>query len=192
MVSLLMRPAPSQYSRTAKWLHWLIAILIIGQLAGGIFMLEFAKGQLKFSLYQWHKTFGISILILSLARLGWRLAHRPPELPQSIPALQRRLAKVSHFVFYFLIVAVPLAGWLMVSASPRNLPTQLFGIIPWPNFPFVSQSKEMKDLFAVLHKYLAFATMALLIVHICAALHHHFILRDGVMSRMLPRGKEQS
>ena len=178
--------APGRYTTVAVTLHWLIAILIIGQLAGGLYMHNLPATTWKFELYQWHKSFGILVLLLSLARLGWRLTHKAPALPGGMKSWEKLAARFTHVAFYFLIIAVPLAGWLMVSASPYDLPTVLFKLIPWPHVPGIPQDAALEGIFKELHEYMAFAIIGLLVLHVGAALKHHFINRDGVLTRMVP------
>lgn len=179
------------YSKVAIFFHWLIAILIIGQLAGGLIMVRvLSKGSsLKFELYQYHKSFGILILSLSVLRLIWRLTHRPPALPLTMPGWEKTLASMTHFIFYFFMLAIPLIGWAMVSVSPLGISTYLFEIVRLPHLPFwegASDPAALEKQFKFIHEYLAFATIALLVLHIAAALKHHFHDRDDVLTRMLP------
>ncbi|MCB2114389.1 MAG: cytochrome b [Parvularculaceae bacterium] len=182
-----------RYTPVAIALHWLIAILLVGQLAGGFYMHGLPKEQaeLKFELYQLHKSFGVTILFLTLIRLGWRLTHRAPALPDAMAAWEKAAARGAHAGFYVLLVALPLAGWLVVSASPLadSVPTYLFGVIPWPHLPFfegVEDRRALSHEIAEIHEYLAFAMIALIVLHLGAALKHQFINRDGVLGRMLP------
>ncbi len=175
-----------RYSRIAILLHWLIAFLIIGQLAGGIYMHKFASGLQKFELYQWHKSFGIVVLLLSLARLGWRLTHKAPPLPEGMKPFERFAAKGTHIGFYFMMIGVPLAGWAMVSSSPLGLETKLFKVIPWPHIPGIEVSDVLTQRFKNIHEILAKLTIALIVLHIAAALKHHYVNKDTILMRMIP------
>ncbi len=97
----------------------------------------------KFKLYQLHKSIGVTILLLALCRLGWRLTHRPPPLPD-MPPLQRFAAEAGHVLLYALMLALPLTGWALVSASPLNLPTVLYGVIPWPHLPVPDDLERLR------------------------------------------------
>ena len=112
------------YTRVAIILHWIIAILIIGNFIGGKIMHEMEVGTAKFELYQIHKSFGILILLFSVLRLIWRVMHRPPGLPQGMKRWEQIAAKATHHLFYALMIGVPVAGWMMASASPTNIPNQ--------------------------------------------------------------------
>lgn len=189
-----MADIQSRYSSGAIVLHWLIAILVIGQIAGGLYMAGIPDEQasLKFEVFQWHKSFGITILLLTLLRIIWWLTHRPPALPASMPGWEKAAARASHFGFYLLLVAMPLLGWAYVSVAPLNVPTMLFGVIHWPHMPFfegVTDRKEVAEIFAESHEIAAFAAIGLLLLHVAAALKHHLISRDDVLARMLPHVK---
>lgn len=174
------------YHAVAIALHWIIAILIIGQIAGGLYMHQLPATTLKFELYQWHKSFGILVLLLSLARLGWRLTHPAPALPVEMPRWEKLVARFTHVAFYCLMIGIPLVGWLIVSASPYDLPTVLFKLVPWPHLPGIPKSEGLEDLFAQIHEILAFATIGLIVLHAGAALKHHFYNRDEILTRMVP------
>ena len=180
--------AQARYNTVAVALHWAIALIIVGNIAGGVFMHNLPNSSpIKFDLYQLHKSFGLAVLALSLARLGWRLTHKVPALPERTPAWQRLGARAAHWGFYALMIATPLAGWAMVSVSPTDIPTYLFGVIPVPHLPFfagVADRAAAEDLFAEAHEYLAFAMLGLLALHIGAALKHRFLDRDSVLQSM--------
>ncbi|MEM9013674.1 MAG: cytochrome b [Pseudomonadota bacterium] len=181
-----------RYTNVAIGLHWIIAMLILGQIFGGLYMVRaLPDGPDKFELYQLHKSFGITILLLSLLRLGWRIAHRPPALPSGMANWERIGARASHAAFYGLMIGVPLGGWALVSASPfaSSAPTFLFGVIPWPHLPFfegVADRDALAERISGLHEFFALSTLGLLGLHIAAALKHHIVNRDHVLSAMLP------
>ncbi|RZK81532.1 MAG: cytochrome b, partial [Methylobacterium sp.] len=132
-------PAPLRYTRVAIAFHWAIAALVLALLGIGLAMTHADLAPMRrFQLYQWHKSVGITVLVLSLLRLGWRAFHRPPPLPAAMPALERAAAHLAHGVLYALIIAMPLVGWALVSASPFNIPTVLYGVVPWPHLPIVT------------------------------------------------------
>lgn len=185
--------AASRYTSVAIALHWLIALMLIGQLAGGLYMTKLPDTEpaLKFQLYQLHKSFGVTILMLTLVRIGWRLTHKPPALPEKMPWWERFLARGAHFGFYVLLIVIPLVGWAVVSSSPfaDSVQTYLFGVIHWPHLPFfegVADRKELSHDIAEIHEYLAFAMIGLIGLHVAAALKHQVIERDEVLSHMLP------
>lgn len=188
-----MTVAAARYTGVAIILHWLIALMLIGQLAGGFYMhnLPDTEAGLKFELYQLHKSFGVTILLLTLVRLAWRLTHKPPPLPEAMPAWERVAARGAHAGFYVLLIAMPLVGWAVVSSSPfaDSVQTYLFGVVHWPHLPFFESVEDRKGLshdIAEIHEYLAFAMIGLIALHVAAALKHQFVNRDSVLSHMLP------
>jgi cytochrome b561 len=180
----------SRYTVPAIALHWTIAVLIFANLYLGL-RSESLRGLAKFEVLQLHKSIGITVLALSLARLAWRLAHRPPPYPPTMKRWEAVAAGAVHWAFYGLIIGLPLLGWVVVSASPTNIPTLLYKTVPWPHLGFVhdlpmATRRGVEDAAAGTHAVLAFIAMALLAVHIAAALKHQFWTRDGVLYRMAP------
>ncbi len=177
------------YNRVAKFLHWLLALAIIGMIGLGWYMTNAAehdpnRGQ----WFQLHKSIGITILLLSLFRLAWRLMHKPPPLPAIMPDWEKFAAHAVHILFYILIIGIPLTGWIIVSCSP--IPTVLYDIIPWPHLPILPDLENKRDIghtFGRLHGLLAYLIAGLLVLHIGAAWKHHLINRDDVLLRMAPR-----
>ena len=182
--------AAKRYSTVAIILHWMIALGILAQIVMGLAMthLSIPIG-LKFQLYQLHKSIGITVLLAVFLRLAWRLANRPPALPTAMPPLERLAAEATHWLLYALMFAIPLTGWAEVTVSPYHIPTVLFRLVPWPNFPGLAgfAGNKLADSIATfVHTRLAFLIIALLGLHAAAALRHHFLLRDGILRRMLP------
>ena len=182
--------AQDRYDSVAITLHWVIALGILVQIVLGLGMMHLAIPiMLKFRLYQLHKSIGITVLLAVALRILWRLTHRPPPLPGAMPALERRAAGATHAALYFFMLALPLTGWALVSVSPYNIPTVLYGLIPWPDLPVFSTltDKHRADaIMSFIHSRLAFVLMGVLALHAAAALRHHFLLRDGILRRMLP------
>lgn len=172
----------SRYSGPAIALHWLIALAILGSFSVGLYMADLPLSPQKLKLYSWHKWAGVTIFLFVVVRLGWRLLHRPPELPATIPAWQRRVAEATHLLLYLLMFAVPLTGWLMSSA--KGFQTVYFGVLPLPDL--LVKDADLGDLLQQVHKLLNFGMAALVVAHLGAALKHHFIDRDEVLARMLP------
>jgi len=185
----MTQPA-TRYNNTAIVFHWLTAALIIGMLAVGKYMTSLDENSnLRFSLTQWHKTFGLIILALSLARVAWRLGHRAPGLPATMRAWERVVAHLSHLTFYGLILFMPITGWLMVSASPLNISTFFFNVIKVPHLPWLATApnrEQLADNFQLAHEYASMVLIVLLLLHIAAAIRHQFMLRDRLMTRMTP------
>jgi len=174
-----------RYNKGAIVLHWTIALLIIGLILLGLLMTQEWMPN-RFAIYQWHKSIGITVLVLSVARLLWRLGHRPPPLPDTLPSWQRTASHLTHGAFYALMFAMPLLGWAMVSASELPIPTVIYGLITLPDMPGVSESKAMAERFKLLHEIGAKLFIGLIFLHVVAALKHHFADRDDVLGRMAP------
>jgi len=180
-----------RYGAVSMALHWLIALGILALIAIGLAMTHLALApMLKFQLYQLHKSIGITVLLAVLLRVTWRLGHHPPPLPD-LPRLEKAAAEGAHALLYLLMVSLPMTGWALVSASPFNLPTVLYGMVPWPHLPILDRLKDKAPVETVLkfvHGKLGWMLLALILLHAGAALRHHFVLRDPVLRRMLPFG----
>lgn len=184
--------ARDDYNAGAKLLHWLIAGLVLALLAVGMAMVRITDLQLKFQLYQLHKSMGVTVLWLMLLRLIWRFLALPPALPAAMPAWERFAAHATHVVLYVLLFAMPLSGWIIISTSAFNIPTVLYGVLPWPHIPSLvelgAETKKMVEQAAKnAHATMGWALLSLVVLHIAASLRHSLILKDGVMLRMLPR-----
>ena len=182
-----------RYSSVAIVLHWAIAAAILFQLAGGIWMVDFAgeNSALRFSIYQIHKTVGLLILALSLARLFWRLGHHAPAPQANWTPFERAASHAVHVAFYVVMIAAPLSGWAMASASPTNIPTFLFlqQWLPFAHLPGFAgldpaDRGSVEALLKQLHILLGYVTIGLLLLHVGAALKHQFIDRDRILDRM--------
>ncbi len=175
-------PTPSaRYDNIAIALHWLLALMIVGSFAMGLYMtsLPFSIQRVKF--FNWHKWAGMTILTLSALRLLWRLRHPPPpELPG--PRWQQRAAKATHRAMYLLFFAIPLVGWAYSSAA--GLQIVVFGVLPMPDL--LPTDKALASSIKPWHGWLAYALAALVVLHVAAGLKHHFIDRDGLLHRMRP------
>ncbi len=171
-------------------LHWLIAALILANIVLAWTFQTMPKGLAEFQLIQLHKSFGITVLLLSVLRLAWRLLNPPPPAPP-MPRWQRIASQVVHWGFYAVMIGMPLSGWVMVSASKLGLPTLLYGAIPWPHLAFVHDlapdAKKVWDYWAgQTHATLAWIAYGLIVLHVGAALKHQFFDRDNLIYRMAP------
>ncbi|MEN9874468.1 MAG: hypothetical protein RL186_1365 [Pseudomonadota bacterium] len=177
----------SSYSAVAIALHWLIAAAIILQILGG-WQMEELKGPDKFAAFQNHKSLGLTILLLSLLRLGWRLTHKPPALPPEMKAWEVAAAKATHIGFYVLMIGIPLGGWVIVSTAPYSIATLWWGLFEWPNLPLsdLPFRKALNGLAKTGHGAAAWAVIGLLALHIGAVIKHMFVNDDDVASRMIP------
>ena len=180
-----------RYSGGAIVLHWIIAALIVANIALGVVGRD-AHGLSRLQLLQFHKSIGLTVLLLSVARLAWRLSHRPPPLPDAMPRWERLLAHAAHIGLYAIMFGLPLSGWAVVSTHPTAPPIRIFDAIPWPWFPWVrdlapSAMKAVHDAFSNTHVLLGRITLALILLHVAGAVKH-MIFRDGIAWRMLPLG----
>jgi cytochrome b561 len=179
-----------RYGTVSMVLHWLIALMILGNLCSGFFFAELAPDSMDVSwMVAIHKSTGLTVLVLSVLRLIWRLMHKWPALPSNINPILAALARLTHVVFYIFIIAIPLAGWAMVSASPPNRTTVWYGLFNWPKISYFASlpppaMHAAHENFATVHAILAYSAVVLLLLHVAGALYHHFVHRDQVLKRM--------
>ena len=191
MTETIAPPQRTRYAAVAIFLHWVIAAGIVAQILLA-WRMEDLKTPLGFALVQLHKSIGISILLLSLIRLGWRLANPPPPEPEGLKTWEVRLSKAVHLGFYGIMIGMPLTGWLMVSASRIEIPTLLFGAVPWPHVPGIAHLPEpAKGLWRLIggrgHSVLAFGAYLLIALHVAGALKHQlFDAEVPILDRMAP------
>lgn len=185
MTSSSLATAPARYSTTAIALHWLLGLALIGLFGLGVYMTDLPLSPSRMKLYNWHKWAGVALLALSLVRVLWRLANRPPALPaameEAMPGWQKLAHHGTHLAMYVLFFAVPLSGWAYSSAA--GFPVVFLGLVPLPDF--VSVSEPLADILKSVHAALAFALAGLVLVHVAAVLKHQWIDNDGLLQRML-------
>ncbi|MFL6665361.1 MAG: cytochrome b [Rhizobacter sp.] len=173
------RPSPSRYTATAIVLHWVLAAGIVALFVEGLYMTGLPLSPAQLKLFNWHKWAGMVVLALSAARLLWRLAVRPPaDLPMT--PWQRRAAHITHQAMYLLFFGVPLTGWAYSSAT--GFPIVVFGVLPLPDFVPVDRTLALA--LRPWHEWLSWAMAVLVAAHVAAALKHHWVDRDGILSRM--------
>ena len=174
----------TRYHPLARALHWVLALAIVGNFALGVYMHELPFSPARLQYYSWHKWAGVLVLAFSVFRLLTRLMAPPPALPLNIeaamPGWQKLAHHATHIGLYALFFAVPLSGWAFSSAA--GFPIVLFGVLPLPDF--VPVSEPLADLLKEVHKFAALSMAALVLLHVAGALKHHFVDRDGLMSRM--------
>ncbi len=171
------------WSRAARLFHWLIAALILVQATIGLTMVQLPRRPDIIWVYTLHKSLGITILLLAVLRLGFRLfQRRPPKLP--MPGWQDGLARGTHVALYVLLFAIPISGWLFDSYSSLR-PLYWWW---WLKLPSLTggANRELADVFQLWHESLFWALVAVTVLHVGAALKHHFLDRDDTLRRMLP------
>lgn len=184
-----------RYTAVAIALHWLIAAAIVGMIALGWYMTDLPtatpaeRGQ-QFTLFQLHKSIGVTILLLSVARVAWRLMNPPPVEP-AMPHWQAIASKVVHVGFYVLIIVMPLSGWIMVSASPTGVDTVLYKTVHWPHLAGLSTlpletKQQLQGPLEFVHSKLAWVIVMLLGLHVAGALKHQFADKDHLLARVAP------
>lgn len=187
-----MSRAPLRYGAVAIALHWLIALAVIVNIVIGLDFADLPNSDPdKFMLAQLHKSIGLTVLMLSLVRVGWRLVHPVPPLPAGMSPVLRLTARAVQVLLYLLIVIIPLSGWALVSSSPLGLPTLYFGWFSWPHIAFLAELPRASKMplvreFATIHVFLAWSAIVLVPLHVAGALYHQFVRRDDVLARMLP------
>lgn len=184
----------TRYTTVAIALHWLIAAAIIFQIILGWRAGDGPKGPATFAMMQLHKSIGITILLLSLARLGWRWVNPAPPGPAGQPRWEQIASKVVHVGFYVIMIGLPLTGWILVSTSKTNLPTILFGAIPWPHLPLLPDlaagPKHLwHEIGEIGHNALVKTTYLLLLLHLGAVAKHQILDKDAVFQNMAPGAK---
>ena len=179
-----LRNTLSGYGSVAKLLHWSVVALIITQFVLASIAEDLPNGLEKLKIMAYHKSFGMLILMLALARITWRLLNPTPELPAGMPKWQRLAAKVTHVLLYVLLIAQPITGW--IASTTRNFPVSFFGLFQFPDL--VGPNDELHEVFEGVHEFLAGTLLVVAILHAAAGLYHHFWTKDDVLRRMLPFG----
>jgi cytochrome b561 len=174
------------YGIAAILFHWMIALLFIGQLALGYAMSgPDVDPALQFQLFQYHKSIGFVVLALAVPRFVWSMSSKRPSPAASSGKLSHVSARAAHLALLCLTVAVPLAGWAVASTSPLQIPSYVFDMVVVPGLP-LEISDQSEALWTGVHETLAYLAAAIVLLHLAAALWHHFILRDATLTRMAP------
>ena len=177
-----------RYGVVAKGFHWLMALLIVVVLAIGLYMADMDNSPDKFRLYGLHKSTGIMVLFLAVFRLGWKLANVAPILPVHMRKIEVFLARCGHAALYMFMFVMPLTGWIMSSAA--GFPVSVYGWFVLPDL--IAPNKEIAQEIKELHELAAWVLMAIVSLHVIAALLHHVVHKDNILRRMLPFCKGSS
>lgn len=188
-----LRNSENSWGLVALLIHWLMALALTGLIVFGLLMVNAFKadgldasvfGMGIYDAFQTHKSFGLTLFALVLFRMVWRAFNPPPKLPDDMPAIERLAAHAGHLALYFLMIAIPVSGWLMASSSPWEIPTYYFGLFQvWHP---LGPDEAMETLLKRVHFWLSMGLVFTVATHIVAALKHHFINKDEVLSRMAP------
>ncbi|ADZ72343.1 cytochrome b [Polymorphum gilvum] len=170
-----------RYDAVARLFHWVTVVLVLAMVPAGIAMTRIGPGSLQNTLFDFHRSVGVLLLVLTLLRLVWRLTRRPAPLPPSVPAVQRLAAAAVHGALYLILIFNPLLGWIATSAYGAPIP--VFGLFTLP--PLIAQDRPLSESLFAAHMALGILFTAAIIVHFAAAVYHGAVKRDGVMSRML-------
>lgn len=169
-----------KFGKITILLHWVIAILIIGQLTLGTWMVRLPTSVQKLKFYGWHKEIGALILALVIVRIAWRLMNITPTL-DNLPRFEKFSARSMHLLLYLLMVFIPITGWLLTSAA--GLQVSFFGWFLLPNL--MPSNETLQSFFGETHEWLGYILIAAICLHTAAALKHHFINKDDILRRML-------
>jgi len=171
-----------RYGAVTMIFHWMMAILIIGLIGLGLYMVELPINLKKLKLYGWHKEYGILVFMLAIMRIIWRFGNPTPLLPNHMKSWEKLAAHGAHYAFYGFMFALPLTGWMMSSAT--GLPVSFFGLFVLPDL--VAANEQWQQLLIEIHKWLGYGLIATIVGHMGAALQHHYYYKDDILRRMLP------
>jgi cytochrome b561 len=178
----MIRNTSESWGWPARALHWIVAAMVLGLFAQGLVMDELPRGARAFNVWL-HAAAGITLLAIAALGFLWWLANAVPAEPEGMPAWQRRAAQLAHWGLYALIFASTIAGWALAGTMRTPLAIQLFGVVEVPQL--MTRGSGLHELLEEAHELAAYALIALVCVHVAAALYHHLVLRDAVLWRML-------
>ena len=187
MVTIRWRNTEQSWGAAAKSFHWVVALLILVQFVIGKIAENMVLSPAKLDTFVWHKSLGITLLLIVLLRLAWRLYDRPPAVPVNVPLHETRLAATGHWLLYVLMIAVPVSGWWISDTS--RVPFEAYFVIPMPDL--AETNRSMQETAETVHDLLTKALLFVVVLHVLAALRHHFRLRNNVMRRMLPGWRQR-
>ncbi|KAA3506929.1 cytochrome b [Rhizobium rhizogenes] len=179
------RNTPASFGLVAIVFHWTIALLFLAQLALGYFMSRDIDPVLQFNLFQYHKSIGFLVLALAAPRFIWSVFSRKPRALDGEGMASRLAARSAHAALLFLTLAVPLAGWAVASTSPLQIPSYVFDLVVVPGLP-MAISDQAEAFWTEVHATLAYLAAVIVVLHVAAALWHHFVRKDPTLRRMIP------
>ncbi|KZM49976.1 cytochrome b [Labrenzia sp. OB1] len=176
-----MAEVNERYSLIARSIHWLTALLVLSMVPAGLIMIRIGGGPLQNQLFDFHRSVGVVLMILTVIRLAYRLTHPPAPLPAEIPPIQQLAAKATHVFLYLFLLVNPFIGWVATSAYGASI--SVFGVFTMP--AIVAKDRALSEQLFAVHEVLGLLFTAAVLMHIAAALYHGIIRRDGVFSRMV-------
>lgn len=179
-----------RYSNAAVTFHWIVAALVLFQIWLGLSFADMAQGPQRSQLFTWHKTIGATILLLAIARLTYRLMNPPPPFPPELPRWERVVAVWNHRLLYLLLILLPIGGLTAVSGHTKGATTTLLGGVPMPVIPGISE--QVGETAGDIHSAAAWVLIALLVLHVAAALKQQFFDRPGRMAGRMPPFKPRT
>ncbi|MCA0199252.1 MAG: cytochrome b [Proteobacteria bacterium] len=180
-----MQKPPEKFGPVAIALHWLMALGVVLSVIFGLGTVYIDDTQTSRSALALHQSIGFVMLLLALGRLYWRATHAAPPLPEGMATGQRVASFIMHATLYLFLLGMPVTGYIGLAARGREIP--VFGLFNLPHL--VPRSFDLSALSQDIHYYAQFALYVLVVLHIAAALYHRFVLKDGVLERMLPGRK---
>lgn len=173
-----------RYGAVAQLFHWLTVVLITALLIIAFYMTDLPLGPEKLRIYNLHKSVGVTVLLLTILRVMWRQFSPAPPLPTAIPSWERTAARAHHFLLYGVLFAQPMIG--ILHSWSANFPVVIYGLFALPNL--TGQNEALQKPLQIVHAWLGWTFLVLVLVHVAAALRHHFVLKDSILRRILPRG----
>ena len=186
---MTLKNTAERWGPVSQAFHWLIVLLLLGLAIVGLTMGDLPRTPKYFWVYTAHKSMGITVLFLVLARIDWRLYAGAPHPVPGTPTWQERIASVTHWLLYALTLAIPLSGWLYDSASGLR-PFRWFGLFDMPKL--VAPNDAIRDASHNAHEWLFWVLVALVLAHAGAAFYHHVFQRDATLTRMLPQRRNKN
>jgi len=180
----MLRNTQTRWGSIAKCFHWTVAIFIFVEFVLGWTAVSLPLSPAKLNLFVWHKSIGLLVLLIVMLRLGWRLAGPVPQPPITMPRWQQTASLADHWLQYALMLLLPFSGWIIDSAA--NIPFRAFWLFSPPRL--IGPSKLLEEFGKQAHLILSIGLAGVIVIHVVAALWHHFVARDNVLRRMLAEG----
>lgn len=186
----MSEPTGKKYNSVSMAFHWIIAVLVLFMLWFGHYVHDLPRGSIeRLEGFQMHYSIGFTILGLTVLRIIWRMMHPAPPMVPGMKMVEKILAKITHYLFYMLLIVIPLAGWATATTSSLGLPIMFFDLFQVPWFPGIKGGESQKLLHEIseeIHVTMGWGMLGLFVLHFLATLRHAFILKDGTLKRMMP------